>query len=136
MATLLAGLDLTGAYTYLDTEITSSNAGDEGNRPTIVPTHAASAWAHHTVQTGALAGVGLGLGVRHTGMTWGDAANTLEVPGYTLLDAALRYDFGDVRLSVNAHNVMNEIYVASCSGTASCFYGPSRTVRTTLRYRW
>ncbi|MFW6198672.1 MAG: TonB-dependent siderophore receptor [Acidobacteriota bacterium] len=132
----LAGLDVTGALSLLDAEVTESNAGDEGNRPIIVPEISGSLWAGYTIQEGNLEGLGFGAGLRHTGMTYGDAGNTLEVPAYTLVDAAVRYAWQDVELSLNAHNLLDEVYVASCFTATSCFYGSTRTLRTTLRYRW
>ncbi|MDX1568191.1 MAG: TonB-dependent siderophore receptor, partial [Longimicrobiales bacterium] len=136
VASLLSGLDLTATYTFLDTEVTESNAGDEGNRPIIVPEHAASMWADYTLQGGELEGLGFGFGLRYTGSTWGNAANTLKVPGYTLVDGTVHYDWQDFRLGLTASNVFDEAYVASCYDATSCFYGATRTVRADVAYRW
>ncbi len=136
VASLAPGLDLTAAYTYLDAEVTESNAGDEGNRPIIVPEHAASLWADYTLRSGGLDGLGVAGGVRYTGSTYGNAANTLEVPAYTLVDAAVSYDWRPFRLQLNVSNVLDERYVASCWTRASCFYGTARTVRAEVEYRW
>lgn len=136
VATLLGGLDLTGALTFLDAEITESDAGDEGKRPIIVPERTMSLWGAYTAQSGVVAGLGLGVGLRHTGSSWGDAENTLEVPAFTLVDASLHYDRGPVRLSLKVDNVLDDEHIVSCHGSASCFYGPTRTVRSSLRYRW
>ena len=61
-------------------------------RPTQIPAVTASLWADYSLQRGALAGLGLGAGVRHIGSTYGDAANTIAAPAATLADAAVYYD--------------------------------------------
>jgi iron complex outermembrane receptor protein len=43
----------------------------------------------------------------------------------------------DYRLAVNAQNVFDKEYVASCFAYEfGCFYGERRQVLGTLRYRW
>ncbi len=49
-------------------------------------------WGYYKFSHGPLAGLGLGAGVRYTGSVFGDEANLIEVPGYTLFDASLTYD--------------------------------------------
>ncbi|MFW5905186.1 MAG: TonB-dependent receptor domain-containing protein, partial [bacterium] len=78
----------------------------------------------------------LGGGVRYTGMTYGDQANTLEVPAHTLVDLNTHYSRDRMRLSLDVHNLFDKAYVASCYTAASCFYGTTRSVRATIRYRW
>ncbi len=136
VASLYAGLDATATYTYLDVEVTESNAGDVGNRPIGVPSSTASFWLDYTVQEGGMAGLGGGGGVRYAGSSYGDAANTLEVDGRTLVDATLHYDWDPFRARLNVSNLFDEVYVASCFTAGSCFYGTARTVRVTLDYRW
>jgi outer membrane receptor protein involved in Fe transport len=63
----------------------------------------------------------------------------LEVPGETLLDLGLRYDWDNMRLTVNAHNVLDEEYVASAfvrGGDAFATIGPARTVTAGIGYFW
>jgi len=86
-------VSLTGSYTYLDAEITSSNVeGETGNRPALVPEHQASLWAKYTFESGALEGLNIGSGVRYVGSSFGDNANQIEVGSYTLVDAAISYE--------------------------------------------
>ncbi|GGW99370.1 ferrichrome receptor FiuA [Pigmentiphaga litoralis] len=141
-------LNLTLAYTYMDTEITrasstAASAGREGNRLNFVPRHQASVWADYTVQTGPLAGLGLGAGVRYRGSVFGDLANQQEVGGVTLVDAALRYDLGRLHdtlkgadLSVNFSNLFDKKYVVNCLAATACYWGTERTAVANLRYRW
>jgi iron complex outermembrane receptor protein len=132
------GLKLIAAYAYLNTEITKSNVeGEQGQRPIGVPEHAASLWADYTVQSGTLAGFGGGSGVRYVGSTFGDTApNTLKVPDYTLIDAALHYDLGNFRFQLNGNNLFDKEHIVACQNVNGCFFGASRTVIGTVRYRW
>lgn len=141
VASLAEGLSLHGSVTYQDVEVTRSNGTDLGKRPTQVPEQMASLWADYTVQSGALRGLGLAAGVRYVGPTFGDTLNTIKNPAYTLVDAAVRYDLGELRpelkgwkASVNASNLFDEQYYV-CS-TGYCSWGSGRTVTGTLRVTW
>ncbi|MBJ6123719.1 TonB-dependent siderophore receptor [Sphingomonas sp. BT553] len=141
---------LTG--TRSDAEITKSNATLLANgvrRSQVgldlpqVPEWLASAFVDHRFQTGGLAGLGLGGGVRYTGRSWGDTNNTLRIPDYTLLDVFVRYDFGvanpalrGLLLSVNGRNVGDERFVATCNSVAACYYGQGRSLTARLQFRW
>ncbi len=41
-----------------------------------------------------------------------------------------------MRLNVNATNIGDERYVASCDSPSACFYGTGRTVLGTVSYTW
>lgn len=142
-ASLDRGLDLLFAYSLTDVEVTESNGTDKGKVPVAVPRHQASLWADYTVQAGAMAGLGLGAGVRYVGESWGDTTNTIKVPSYTVFDAAVHYDLSQLSpslagavLAVNATNLFDRDYVASCTRATSCYYGTARTVIGTLKYQW
>lgn len=142
-AAVFDNLDLVAAYAYTDAEVTKSNGADLGKRPTVVPRHMASLWAHYTFRTGLFAGLGLGAGVRYVGKGAGDAANSFFTDDYTLVDAAISYDLGAAnaamkgwKVQVNAQNLFDKEYVAGCYGTVQCSFGLRRTVLATLSYRW
>ncbi len=144
LASLAAGLDLRAAYSYTDAEITKTNiAGQQGNRPYRVPKNTASLWLDYTFRDAALRGLGVGAGVRYIGSTMGDDANTFKVPSFTLVDAALRYDFGrrfdtlrGLSAAINVSNLFDKYYVPACFTVNACNYGSSRSVIGTLTYRW
>lgn len=139
-------LEVIAAYSYTDAVVTRTSVADSlGKRPTIVPAHAGSIWARYSFLDGPLNGLSLAAGVRYVGAAAGDPANTLIVPAYTLVDAAITYDFGRNRpelkglsLSVNAHNLFDREYVSGCFSYlgAGCVYGLRRTVTASLTYRW
>ncbi|MBR1154409.1 TonB-dependent siderophore receptor [Bradyrhizobium sp. JYMT SZCCT0428] len=101
-------------------------------------------WGLYKFTGGPVAGLGLGGGVRYTGSLFGDDANLIRVPGYTLFDAVLTYDFSylnrdwrGLHLRVNAINITDKYHVTNCfTGLAFCALGQPRTVLATLTYRW
>lgn len=142
-ANITPAFKILASYTYNDLEITETTMpGALGKVPTGLPEHTASLWGDYTIEDGPLAGLGFGAGVRYVGSTYADTANTIKVPDFTLVDAAIRYDFGrlkpeleGLRLAVNATNLFNKHYYSTCSAT-SCNEGYGRTVMGTLSYRW
>ena len=81
--------------TRSDAKVTKSNVASQvGNYLPQGPKWMSSLFVDHRLDEGALRGAGLGGGVRYIGHSYGDTANTLSIPGYTLFDMFLRYDFG------------------------------------------
>ncbi len=133
VASLTDRLDVVGAYTYTDARVSKSNGADLGRRPAGVPRQMGSLWADYTIRDGMLAGLGFGGGGRFVGATW-NTANNAQAPSYAVGDAMIRYDIGQVRLSLNAINLFDKEYVEAC--TYACFYGDRRTVIARVKYRW
>ncbi|NVK62311.1 MAG: TonB-dependent receptor, partial [Rhodobacteraceae bacterium] len=131
-------LNMTAAYSYWDAEILEDGtSGNDGNRPARVPEQIASLWADYTIPgAGRRGDLTLGLGVRFVGQTWGDDANTVDVDSYTLVDAALGYALtDDIDLTMNVSNLFDKEYVTTnYYGTE--YYGDSRTIRASLKYKW
>jgi iron complex outermembrane receptor protein len=143
VAEVTPALRVIGAYTYLDAEITEANDGTEGNRPNGIPVHQASLYGDYSFRDGPLRGLGVGAGVRYLGDTPVGNANTGRVPSVTLFDASARLELErfspnlrGMRLNVNATNLGDERYVASCDSPSACFYGTGRTVLGTVSYAW
>lgn len=137
-------LDVIASYTYLDVEYTKDFVGtagvnNKGNTPTAVARNMASLWASYHFSEDALAGLQLGAGVRYFGRSWADPENTLRIPAYTLYDALVGYDLGQVGLKgvgvrVNLNNLTDEKYVAACNSLYQCYYGEGRNVMATVSY--
>jgi iron complex outermembrane receptor protein len=141
---LAEGLKLVASYAYTDTETTKTNTLNQlGKHLIIQPMNQAALWADYTFQQGPLTGFGLGGGVRYIGDSWGDLANTISIPSYTLFDAAIHYDLSNfdprlrgVTLAVNATNLFDQYYVSTCASLNQCFLGAGRTVIGSVRYTW
>lgn len=145
-ASLDNNLDLILAYAYTDAEVTQSNqSGVQGKQVPQVPKHMVSAWADYRFDEGmgVLNGFGIGAGIRYVGSTYGDSTNTFKVPSATVYDAAIRYDFGAInpqlaglQAMVNANNLTDKEYIASCSSGTACYFANRRVVTAGLRYVW
>lgn len=141
---LTSNFELIAALTLLDTKLTETAIpGNVGNRPQAVPDYYGSVWANYTFYSGALEGLAIGGGIRFVGSSYADNANTVRADGYTLVDAALRYDFGarnpnlkGLEGTLNVTNLFDKDYYSSCSSDIYCQYGNGRQVLAGLRYKW
>lgn len=123
------GLNLIASYGYIDNTVTKSNAGTEGNRYGGVPRHTAALWADYAINDA----LGVGGGIRYYGSSK-NLANTVDVPGHTVVDAVVNYRIAPRwQLSLNLANLFDKRYV-TC--TYACFYGTPRSATATLTHRW
>jgi iron complex outermembrane receptor protein len=143
VASLESGWDVIASYTYVDQEVTKSNTNELGKRRAGIPRHSASLWGSYNFDTGWLHGVKVGTGVRYVSSSAGDNLNTFDVPSYMLFDASLSYDmaalgtqFDGWNASINATNLTDKTYVASCGSSIGCYYGVGRSVIARLKYSW
>jgi iron complex outermembrane receptor protein len=137
-------LELKGSFTYLDNQVVKDNSGLQGTRPEGVPQQTANAYALYTVQEGPAGGLGLGGAVRYLGKSFNGAAgaDSLTIPGAMLFDLLASYDFSRVSprasgltLNLDITNLFDRRYVSSCYQTLWCWYGASRNVQASVRYR-
>lgn len=145
-------LNLIASYTYLDSRYLKSDTTDtgidgittsiQGKQQYAVPENVGSLWASYDLRGAGLAGLQVSAGARYTGSSYGDAVNSFAVPAVTLVDAALRYEMGaldrrfdGLRLQLNASNLLDKTYVASCSA-GTCNYGVRRVVYGSAIYNW
>ena len=114
-------LKVIAAYTLAKSEV--QNGADKGNRLQLMPNQQASLWTDYTWHTGVLDGFGVGAGVRYTGNTYGDKANTWlgKADAYTVFDASVHYDLGRLdnslkgaSLALNATNLFDKEYISTC----------------------
>ncbi len=131
------GLNLHAGYTMTATDdendIISTNVGKWLPQ---TPRNQISGLADYTVPHGRFSGLGGNFGVRFIGTNAADTANSFFVPKYTLLDAGLRFGYRHTLFSVNATNLTDKRYVATCISTAACYYGFERNVIGTAHYRF
>jgi iron complex outermembrane recepter protein len=89
-------------------------------------------------------GFAIGGAVRHVDSIYAGGAARQSTPGFTLVDALVRFDLGTiaprfqgVSLGVNAANLFDKKYVTTCYlDYAWCWYGNRRTVQGTIAYRF
>ncbi len=145
VASLSESLNVVASFSRMSPTVTkSSNIGlAVGSTPVGLPDMMASLWADYTIKAGPAGGVGFGAGVRYVGKSFGDDANTFSIPDATVVDAALRYDFGvnnpslrGLQVAINASNLFDKEYVATCLNADYCAYGLRRKILGTVTYRW
>ena len=134
---LVSTLNFNAAFSHLDQEVTETTDPTAlHKRPPLAPDNLFSVGAEYTLVGGALTGLGFGAGVRYVGSRAGDAANTIEVPSYTLFDASVRYLYRDIELQLSGTNLGNKEYVAVCTSVSYCNYGMARKIIATTRFRF
>ena len=117
--------------------VADGSAARIGKTPVNTPQTLASAFADYTIPTGPLAGFGFGGGVRYIGMSYASVDNYFTVPEVVLFDAQVHYVRDGWRFAINATNVADRHYVASCISTGSgCYYGDARRVIASASYKW
>jgi iron complex outermembrane receptor protein len=137
VANVMHGLDLHASYAYDDEKVTKAEPASEiGKRPTLIPQDLISLDTHYTFSSGPLTGLGLGGGVRYTGTVAGDADNTFILPGYTLFDASMQYDWKSLEFQVTGTNVGDKIFVPICTSISYCNYGGRRNIIGNMQYHW
>lgn len=122
-------VDLIGTYTW-----THARPSD-GSTIAGLPENQASAWGVYHVNDADGDGLSFGAGARYIGVNY-DETHTIRVPKKVLFDAMVAYTQGPWRFSVNAANLTNQIYNASCLARGDCFYGPRRSIMGMARYRF
>jgi iron complex outermembrane receptor protein len=117
-------------YTHLDAKVRASNNGDAGLTSLNVPRNSASMFV--TLDGNALGAAGSegSIGIRHVGSR--RANDALDIlPAFTVVDAALRHDFGTFGIALNVKNLFDETYFTGGDFRA-VFFGERRQVQLTL----
>jgi iron complex outermembrane receptor protein len=160
---LSPGFDVSASASYTDAMITQGTPASgitpstTGTRPLATPKWLASTFLSYDFgrsgKSGALGGLTLGGGLRYVGGSDGTTTyavvngasvfNRFTTDGFVLADALIGYDLGRAlpalegfNLAVNAANLFDTRHVTACPFNNSCYFGASRTVIGTLRYRW
>jgi len=120
-----------GGYAYQDGEITSSISptAQAGASLANVPRHSFSLWNRYDLTPA----WGVGLGVIHRGDSFTSTDNTVTLPAFTRLDAALFGRVGPVRGQVNLENALDTGYYAAAHNNNNITPGAPRALRVSLR---
>lgn len=138
---VLGDFQARATFSLLDTE------NEFGEAVNYVPEKQASIWGIWTPSGDSLSRLRIGAGVRYTGET---ESNTMAylfpdpMPGtrtkitmdaYTVADALVGYNLGNVDVSLNVRNLFDHSYFSGCS-VGGCFGGEERTAVGTLTYKF
>ncbi|WP_084418467.1 TonB-dependent receptor [Henriciella litoralis] len=119
------GVRLIGGATFIDAELSRTEGGvNEGNEPIGVPDVQANLNAEWDIA--GVPGLTLDGRIVHTGEQFVNAANTVELDGWTRLDIGARYTLDvaerPVTLRARIENVTDEAYWASTGGYPGANY--------------
>jgi catecholate siderophore receptor len=111
-----------GGYAYTDAEITRTITGAQAGAVVAqVPKHTVSMWNRYDFTPF----LGLGLGVIHRSSMYAAVDNTVLLPGFTRLDAAMFVRLNKtLRVQANVENIANIDYVASAHNNNNIFVPP------------
>ena len=114
---------------YLNSEQQSQNAVNNGKRLTLTPEWASSIWTTYRFPIG----LSVGGGVRHTDAVWINAANTIQSPGYHVVDALAEYAVNShLSLRLNIYNLTDETYIRNVNNNGGR-YNPGNPGRRCSR---
>jgi catecholate siderophore receptor len=128
-----SGWSIAGGYAYQDAVVTQATASArEGARVGQVPRHTVSLW--NNVQLGSR--LGAALGVIYRGAMFATVDNSVELPGYTRVDAAIFVSLSpSLRLQLNVENVFDRDYWTNADSNTNLSPGSPRAARLGLTAR-
>ncbi|AQX10355.1 TonB-dependent siderophore receptor [Elizabethkingia ursingii] len=105
----VAGLNIIAGYGYNDNKLQDRSAND-GKRLIWTPKHVGNVWASYKFQSGAVEGLGLGIGANFVDKTKLDYVSGYLVPSYVNLGATIFYDRSRYRVGLKLNNASNTTY--------------------------
>jgi catecholate siderophore receptor len=126
---------IAGGYAFQDGEILNSLSATAraGARLAQLPRHSASLWNKVDLSPS----FGLGLGVIHRDEIFTSTDNTVTIPAFTRVDAALYYSFSErLRAQVNVENLLDATYYATAHSNNNITPGSPRALRVSWSTRF
>jgi catecholate siderophore receptor len=123
-----------GGYAYQDAFVTSATASARaGAQVAQVPHNTFSLWNNYRI----LPRLGAGLGILNRSDMFAAIDNTVILPRYTRVDAAIFLALTEkVRLQVNAENLLDKTYYMNADNNTNISPGSPRAVRVGLTARF
>ena len=125
---------IAGGYAYQDAFVTSTTVSAlVGAQVAQVPHHSFSLWNQYQVRPR----LGAGLGILNRTDMFAAIDNTVVLPGYARVDAAVYYSLTEkVRLQANVENLFNRKYYMNADNNNNISPGSPRAVRVGLIARF
>lgn len=132
---------INAGYSYLDSEVEDLSfaggvvgaGGLDGNEPRQTPTHTLSVWNNYQLNDR----LGLGLGATYQDSYFVREDNSVEVPDFVRVDAALFYDVSDdLRLQLNVENLFDTDYFPDAHSNDNISTGAPINARFTVLSRF
>lgn len=121
---------ISGGYAYTDARIVSNTSATivAGNRAGLVPYNTFTLWNKYQLAED----WAVGAGIIHQTSSFASSDDTVLLPGFTRVDAALYGRINqNVRWQVNVENVFNTRYYATADGNNNITPGSPRAIRVT-----
>ncbi|QJB70125.1 TonB-dependent receptor [Parasphingorhabdus halotolerans] len=122
---------INAGYSYLDgQQRNAATVAGQDLRLFQVPRHMASLWTKYDVSEKFAAG----LGVTHQSSQFATNDNTVRIPAYTRVDAALYYDVSEkVQVQLNIENLFDDTYFPSVHNNDNISTGEPINARLTVK---
>jgi catecholate siderophore receptor len=126
--------DILANVGYLDSEQDSQNPANDGRELTLTPSASGSLWTTYQLPVG----LRLGGGIRFTDSVWINAANTIQSPGYHIVDALAEYPVNaNLSLRLNVYNLTSENYIRNVNNNGGRYNpGHPRSAMVTANVRY
>ena len=129
--TLPGNFELLANYGYAKLKSESNTSLD------YMPRHTASLWSTKTFGLLSEAQLRLGAGVVYSGKSVSTSDIwSIVTPSRTTVDALAEINWNSWRFAINATNLLDNEYFASCLARGDCFVGAPRNVMGTIGYRF
>lgn len=123
------------SYAYSDAKIIKSLIPAEiGQQKPNAPKNMANIWTRYNVNRGLFNGLGIGAGANYVDKRSLSLNLAQGIPNYTLVNAALYYQVGQVQLQFNANNITNKKYWVGGYDYLRLFPGAPSNYLLTLNY--
>ena len=125
---------ISAGYAWQKAEITeTTTAAPEGRTVPLVPRHSFSLWNRYDFN----GRVGAGLGVIARSNSFASINNTVRLPGYARVDAALFYRLPNgMEAQLNVENIFGADYFPTAHNDNNIAPGAPRTIKGTVGYRF
>lgn len=121
-------LQIVAGYAYQDAELTRALSASvpAGTLLPLVPEHSGYVWGRWDINTH----WGLGLGINGRGKVYTTTSNTVSLPGFSRIDAAVYYKASEhLKLQANIENLADKRYYASAHNDNNISIGSPREVK-------
>jgi len=140
--TMNVHFSMIAGYSYTNARFTDyiegGNLNLKGNRLFYAPDHQANLWAtYRFAQHLGDNGFNFSLGGNYTGNSYADNENTVKLPSYTIINAAIHYQFKHAEIGLNVNNVFNktEYFVSAINGN-QLYPGKPANYLASVRYKF
>lgn len=132
---ILPWWSINAGYSYLDADERGRVVGAAlaNRRLAQVPEHMFSIWNHFDVTED----LGFGLGLTHQSSQFAAIDNSVRLPSFTRVDAAIYYNLNEnIQLQVNVENLFDEDYFPAAHNNNNISTGEPLNARFTVRARF